>query len=104
MHWPEELIVGGVSKNRTRHITKAKALQTVVQLMGERELYEHYFGSYKIHYIGWSIEKAGEILRAWQKKFSNEVGFCLFAAEKCPAFRLEIDRNSGEKCSKSHGS
>lgn len=73
MHWPEELVVGGVTRNRTRHIKKAKALQTVIQLMGEREMYEYWMDHYKVHHIGWSPEKAAEILNAWQKKFSAEV-------------------------------
>jgi patched 1 len=73
MHWPEELVVGGVTRNRSSHLKKAKALQTVVQLMGEREMYEFWSDHYKVHHIGWSPEKAAEILNAWQKKFSAEV-------------------------------
>lgn len=73
MHWPEELVVGGVTRNRTRHLKKAKALQTVVQLMGEREMYEYWNEHYKVHHIGWTLEKAAEVLIAWQKKFSAEV-------------------------------
>lgn len=73
MHWPEELVVGGVTRNRTRHLKKAKALQTVVQLMGEREMYEYWNEHYKVHHIGWSPEKASDVLSAWQKKFSAEV-------------------------------
>lgn len=73
MHWPEELVVGGVTRNRTRHLKNAKALQTVIQLMGEREMYDYWMNHYKVHHIGWSPEKAAEILNAWQKKFSVEV-------------------------------
>lgn len=73
MHWPEELIVGGAEKNATNHIRKAKALQTVIQLMSEQELYDHWNDNYKTHYAGWSLKKAKEVLNAWQEKFSNEV-------------------------------
>lgn len=73
MHWPEELIVGGVRRNKSRHVREATALQTVIQLMTERELYESWDGHYRVHQYSWSPEKAGKILRAWQKKFSNEV-------------------------------
>jgi patched 1 len=73
MHWPEELIVGGSEKNSTNHIRKAKALQTVVQLMSEQELYDHWNDNYKTHYAGWSLKKARDILSAWQEKFSDEV-------------------------------
>lgn len=73
MHWPEELIVGGSERNRTHHLKRAKALQTVIQLMTEREMYETLNGHWKVHHIGWSPEKAAEVLNAWQRKFSNEV-------------------------------
>lgn len=73
MHWPEELIVGGALKNSTNHIKKAKALQTVIQLMSEQELYEHWNDNYKTHYAEWSLKKARDILNAWQEKFSEEV-------------------------------
>lgn len=71
MHWPEELIVGGVAKNNSGHIKEAKALQTVVQLMGENELYEFWSGHYKVHHIGWNKDKATSVLHAWQKKFAE---------------------------------
>ncbi|KAJ8955478.1 hypothetical protein NQ318_003579 [Aromia moschata] len=73
MHWPEDLIVGGVQKNKSGHIKEAKALQTVVQLMGEHELYEFWSGHYKVHHIGWNKDKAALVLNAWQKKFADEV-------------------------------
>lgn len=76
MHWPEELIVGGAERNRTRHLKRARALQTVIQLMTEREMFESFNGQWKVHDIGWSPEKAAEVLNAWQKKFSNEVIKC----------------------------
>lgn len=78
MHWPEELIVGGAERNRTGHLKKAKALQTVIQLMTEREMYEFWNGHYKVHHIGWTPEKAAQVLNSWQKKFSNEVSAIFF--------------------------
>lgn len=85
MHWPEELIVGGTERNTT-HIRKAKALQTVIQLMSEQELYDHWTDNYKTHYVPWSLKQARDILNAWQEKFSNEVSLNLLKA------RLEINR------------
>jgi len=32
MHWPEELIVGGAKRNRSGHLRKARALQSVVKI------------------------------------------------------------------------
>ncbi|XP_059087594.1 protein patched homolog 1-like isoform X1 [Tigriopus californicus] len=72
-HWPEQLVVGGTSKNKTGHITRAKGLQSVVQLMGEKDLFDFYSDTYKVHSLDWSREKAAEILADWQGKFSREV-------------------------------
>ncbi|XP_025990235.1 protein patched [Solenopsis invicta] len=73
MHWPEELIVGGAKHNKTGHLTRAAALQTVVQLMGERELYDFLANTYRVHHIDWTQEKAAKVLETWQRIFSNEV-------------------------------
>ncbi|XP_012276019.1 protein patched isoform X2 [Orussus abietinus] len=73
MHWPEELVVGGAKHNKTGHLTRAAALQTVVQLMGERELYDFWANTYKVHHIDWSQEKASVVLETWQRAFSNQV-------------------------------
>lgn len=80
MHWPEDLIVGGAHKNKSGHIKRAKALQSVVQLMGEHELFEYYFGSYKVHQAGWSQEKASLVLNAWQKQFT-QVSLIFYACD-----------------------
>lgn len=79
MHWPEELIVGGAEHNRSRHLKKAKALQTVIQLRSERELFEHWHGHYKVTGESedrWTAESAADVLNAWQRKFMSEV--CVF--------------------------
>ncbi|XP_020815064.1 protein patched [Drosophila serrata] len=73
MHWPEELIVGGAKRNRSGHLRKAQALQTVVQLMTEKEMYDQWYDNYKVHHLGWTQEKAAEVLNAWQRNFSREV-------------------------------
>lgn len=73
MHWDEDLIVGGVRKNRTGHIVRGEALQSIVQLMAEKELYQYWSESYKTHSIGWSVEKAKAVLEAWQRKFTQVV-------------------------------
>nr|CAD7431039.1 unnamed protein product [Timema monikensis] len=115
MHWPEDLIVGGTSKNKTGHLhsTRGKrqlqlmgrdnsnsweettptpadeslavkgggvhqhnlahALQTVIQLMGERELYDFWSETYKVHHLDWTQEKASLVLEMWQRRFAQEV-------------------------------
>ncbi|ESO92335.1 hypothetical protein LOTGIDRAFT_71238, partial [Lottia gigantea] len=70
MHWDEDMIVGGVRKNKTGHIVHAEALQSIVQLMGEKSLYEYYLDQSKVQSIRWSRAKAKEILETWQRNFS----------------------------------
>jgi len=53
----------------------AEALQSVLQLMGEKELYEFWLQSYKVLHFSWDQEKAALVLKTWQKKF-NEVSLC----------------------------
>ncbi|XP_023228642.1 protein patched-like [Centruroides sculpturatus] len=73
MQWPENLIVGGITRNRTGHIIKAEALQTVVQLMAEKEMYEFWQDTYKVHNIDWTPDKAKMVLETWQRKFTEAV-------------------------------
>ena len=73
MHWPEDLIIGGIKKNKTGHIVKANALQSVIQLMGEQAMFDYWAKDYKVHDIDWSLDKARAVLEAWQRKFSAVV-------------------------------
>ncbi|UYV80467.1 PTCH1 [Cordylochernes scorpioides] len=74
MHWPESLLVGGVTRNRSGHIVRAEALQSVVQLLAEKQLYEVWKDSYKVHNQDWSVERARMVLEAWQRKFTQVLG------------------------------
>ncbi|KAK2722821.1 protein patched-like isoform X2 [Artemia franciscana] len=73
MHWQEDLIVGGTRKNKTGHITRAAAIQTIVKLQGEKDLYDYWSDTYKVHSIDWSVEKAAMVLDLWQRKFMKEI-------------------------------
>lgn len=73
MHWPEDLIVGGVQKNRSGHIVRAEALQSVVQLMAERDMYHYWKGHYRMAHFDWTMDKARAVLEAWQRRFAEEV-------------------------------
>jgi hypothetical protein len=41
--------------------------------MGEKDLYDYWSETYKVHTSDWSPEKASEILKEWTEKFSLEV-------------------------------
>jgi patched 1 protein len=45
----------------------------MVQLMGEKDLFDYWSDTYKVHSLDWSKEKAKEIIGQWQKKFGEEV-------------------------------
>lgn len=52
-------------------------MQSVLQLMGEKELYEFWLQSYKVLHFSWDQEKAALVLKMWQKKF-NEVSILYY--------------------------
>ncbi|XP_030628941.1 protein patched homolog 1 [Chanos chanos] len=73
MHWQEELIVGGTKKNSSGKLHSAQALQTMFQLMTPKQMYEHLKGYEEVSQINWNEDKAAEILRAWQRKYTEVV-------------------------------
>lgn len=52
---------------------RGEALQSVIQLMAEKEMFQYWSEHYKTHSIGWSVEKAKAVLEAWQRKFTQVV-------------------------------
>lgn len=69
MHWQEELILGGTTKDAQGRLLSAEALQSMFLLMSPRQLYEHFKDNYETQDIGWSEAKAAAILEAWQREF-----------------------------------
>lgn len=74
MHWLEDEIVGGTTRNSTGHIIHARALQSTIQLMGVQDMYD----LHKYQFKGrpnenWSLEKSKMVLDAWQSKFQEEL-------------------------------
>lgn len=94
MHWPEELVVGGARHNKTGHITRAAALQSVIQLMGERELYDYWANNYRVHAMDWSQEKASQVLETWQRAFSKQVKRLQNSSEAGPYNHYAFSTNS----------
>uniref|UniRef100_A0A3P9HNG3 Patched 1 n=1 Tax=Oryzias latipes TaxID=8090 RepID=A0A3P9HNG3_ORYLA len=73
MHWQEELIVGGTTKNGSGPLLSAQALQTMFQLMTPKQMFEHFRGYEEVAHINWNEEKAAAILEAWQRRYSEAV-------------------------------
>ncbi|XP_029017895.1 protein patched homolog 1 [Betta splendens] len=73
MHWQEELIVGGTTKNGSGPLLSAQALQTMFQLMTPKQMFEHFRGYDQVSHINWNEEKAAAILEAWQRRYSEAV-------------------------------
>ena len=61
---------------------RAKGLQSIVQLMGEKDLFDYWSDTYKVHTLDWNREKAFEILKEWQAKFSEEVSRLVASTNK----------------------
>ncbi|XP_060694432.1 protein patched homolog 1 isoform X3 [Hemiscyllium ocellatum] len=73
MHWQEELILGGTTKNSTGILQSAQAFQTMFQLMTPKQMYEHFKDYYYVSDINWNPDKAAAILEAWQRKYVEVV-------------------------------
>ena len=73
MHWPEALVVGGIAKNKSGQIVRAGALQSIIQLMSDQDLFEYYQNHFKVISIDWNLEKARQVLEAWQRKLFEEI-------------------------------
>lgn len=53
--------------------SRAKGLQSSIQLMGEKDLYDYWSDTFKVHSLEWNRDSAAAILSEWQTKFSQEV-------------------------------
>uniref|UniRef100_A0A671TL11 Patched 1 n=1 Tax=Sparus aurata TaxID=8175 RepID=A0A671TL11_SPAAU len=73
MHWQEELIVGGTTKNGSGPLLSAQALQTMFQLMTPKQMFEHFRAYHEVSQINWNEEKAAAILEAWQRRYAEAV-------------------------------
>jgi len=52
----------------TAFFFSAEAIQSVIQLLGEKELYEYWSNSYKVLHFSWDQEKAALVIKTWQRK------------------------------------
>ena len=52
---------------------RAEALQSIIQLLGEKELYEVYRDHNKVISIDWTQAKAKRVLEAWQRRMTHHV-------------------------------
>ena len=50
---------------------RAEALQSIVQLMGEKDMFDYYKETYKVHGVDWTAKKAKQVLEAWQRRFTK---------------------------------
>jgi hypothetical protein len=60
------------------HPFRAEALQSLFLLLGEREIYE-YVKYYKTDFstLDWTLDKAKQVLQAWQRKFTQVIRLLL---------------------------
>ena len=60
-------------KNKTGYIRGAGGLQSMVQLMSPKDMFDYWSSTYKVTSINWSVNKAKEILGEFQKRFENSI-------------------------------
>ncbi|BFZ16560.1 hypothetical protein BsWGS_19599 [Bradybaena similaris] len=73
MAWEQDLILGGVRRNKTGHVVRVEALQSILQLMAEKDLFQYYEDTQKVAGIDWTQQKAKVVLEAFQRKFSQVI-------------------------------
>lgn len=49
----------------------AEALQSLILLNGQKEMYEKYKGDFKVDEIRWTPEKAKSIVDEWERQFTK---------------------------------
>ncbi|CAL1269676.1 unnamed protein product [Larinioides sclopetarius] len=73
MQWPEGALLGGITKNKTGHIIRAEALQSIIELMSEEETYKFWKDHIKVHNLDWNVDKAKKVLEEIQRKITEVV-------------------------------
>ena len=61
--------------------------------MGEKDLFDYWSDTYKVHTLEWSRERAFEILKEWQAKFSEEVSRLVSNINKPEMAKEKYSRN-----------
>ncbi|KAK3783201.1 hypothetical protein RRG08_046993 [Elysia crispata] len=70
MAWEQDLILGGIKKNKSGHIVRVEAYQSILQLMAQQELFLFFKDHQKVAGIDWTPDMAKTVLETFQRKFS----------------------------------
>ncbi|GFR79109.1 protein patched homolog 1 [Elysia marginata] len=73
MAWEQDLILGGIKKNKSGHIVRVEAYQSILQLMAQNELFHFFENHQKVSSVDWSPDMAKLVLETFQRKFSMVV-------------------------------
>ncbi|KAG7223376.1 hypothetical protein INR49_032203 [Caranx melampygus] len=83
MHWQEELIVGGTTKNGSGPLLSAQALQTMFQLMTPKQMFEHFRGYEEVSHINWNEER---LQLYWKPGKGNTLSVAANSSQKVLSF------------------
>jgi hypothetical protein len=77
MRWPEDLIIGGVKRDR-QQVTAASAFQSVFLVAGPVDVYHRFKHSKSgikpnLDQRGFTIGHANAIVQAWQRNFTQNI-------------------------------
>ena len=78
MKWPEDLIIGGVRRDKAAHVASASAFQSVFLVAGAGDVYHRFKASkasikQNLDTRAFSVGQANEIVQAWQRNFTNNI-------------------------------
>lgn len=95
MHWQQEELVGGATRNRSGHLSRAGALQSTIQLMGEQDMYDYWRKTHKVQDVNnWSTEKAKVVIDTWQRKYREQLDQLLVGYEPARPFKVHAITSS----------
>ena len=50
---------------------RADAYQSIIMLMGGRQLYTHWYNQAKVNHMEWTEDEATQVLEAWKREFTK---------------------------------
>lgn len=71
MHFSEDMMLGGIQRNKSGHIVRSQALQSTIMLVGEKMLFNMFKDNPPT--LPWNDSVAGEVIRAWEKQMTKVV-------------------------------
>uniref|UniRef100_A0AC35U3X0 SSD domain-containing protein n=1 Tax=Rhabditophanes sp. KR3021 TaxID=114890 RepID=A0AC35U3X0_9BILA len=78
MKWPEDLIIGGIERDKNNHLSKAEAFQSVFLVAGPHDVWLRFKNKKPevkpgMDPVQWTRGAANDIIQAWQRNFTQKL-------------------------------